>query len=330
MPKNFLLTKSFWLFLLGIVVGATLQHNRDYISHSIHTLKSYVNYLQRPDMQWTMVNVNHSAGQGDAHVISFKDNEVILIDTGTELAAREKLLPFLKDNYVTAIDSVFISHAHKDHYAGLRVLLESDITIQSVYFNIPNKKVCDNEIPWGCDYDDILKLHKELKEKNIPIKIAKAGQTFPLAYNTNLHILYAFDGVNTPKGRTDINDMSLIMRLDYAGYRFLFTGDLNKRIGSYLAKKSVSIHADILKVPHHGTDGLAPNIFFEKVAANYALVPSPKQLWCSKRSERARSWFEQENIPVFVNGFSGHVQVTVKNKQLQIKTGYDDVDQLCK
>ena len=91
--------------------------------------------------------------------------------------------------------------------------------------------------------------------------------------------LYAFDGVNTPVGKTDINGMSLILLLTHSGVRALFTGDLNDPIGAYLAKSGHNgvnnLKADILKVPHPGADPLASNDFFDSVGARVALVPAP-------------------------------------------------------
>jgi len=71
-------------------------------------------------------------------------------------------------------------------------------------------------------------------------------------------------------------------------------------------------------VPHHGTESVAPNVFFEKVAPKYALVPAPKHLWLSKRSERIRNWFLNNKIPVYVNGISGNIQVSVNGNNLTV------------
>lgn len=225
-----------------------------------------------------MVNVNTSA-QGDAHVIQVYTGKTILIDVGYCDIAEKELIPFLRKNNISYFDIVFISHPHKDHYCGLKPLLDSGIKINTIYFNIPDKEICDSEIPWGCDYEHILDYHQLLKNNNIEIKVAEAGQYFYLGAGAVFEILYAFDGINTPVGRTDINDMSLIMMLEFAGYKMLFTGDLNRTIGEYLAKNANDIEADILKVPHHGTDGLAPNSFFDTVDPKYALIPHHLHLY---------------------------------------------------
>jgi competence protein ComEC len=274
-----------------------------------------------PELVWSMINVNYSNQQADAHLIQIHGGKTILIDAGDRTTAETGLIPFLEDHGVTAIDTVFISHPHKDHYGGVEYLLKHNIQIREIYFNIPDRQVCDHERPWGCDYTDVLNVHEKLRQQGIPIRVARAGDTFDLGKDTRVSIIYAFDGVHTPVGKTDINDMSLVMMLYHKKYKFLFTGDLNRKIGAYLAETSESLSADVLKVPHHGTESTVPDEFFEKVSPSYALVPAPQTLWQSKRSKRIRDWFSAHNIPVWVSGMDGDVFVEAQRcKSLQVRS----------
>jgi competence protein ComEC len=267
--------------------------------------------LNRP-LHWTMVNVNYSPQQGDAHLIQTRTGKIILIDTGHLDPARKALVPYLQSKGIKKIDTVFVTHAHKDHYQGLRAMLESGIAIGTVYFNMPDRSVCDAEKPWGCDFEEIVSYHAMLKSNQVNVLEAKAGMVFDMGWGSSLKILYAFDGVNTPVGRTDINDTSHIMLLKHGSSAALFTGDLNAKLGEYLAKEGKDNHSlkvDILKLPHHGTEGAAPDAFFEAVSPIDVLVPSPALLWCSGRSARMKNWVESRKIPTYVNGFSGRVTV---------------------
>lgn len=273
-----------------------------------------------PEFEWTMVNVNRTDQQGDAHLIRVKNGKTVLIDTGHRKPAETSLIPFLAQHSIDVIDIVFITHPHLDHYAGLEVLLENDIQISKIYFNMPIKAVCDQEIPWGCNYQEIETLHRKLSDSGVPILQAEAGQSIELGKHTTIDLLYAFDGLNTPVGKTDVNDLSLIMMLRHEAFKFLFTGDLNWRIGGYLDKVPDDLSADVLKIPHHGVESTAPNSFFTKVSPQFALVPAPEALWQSDRSKRIRTWFEARKIPVFVNGIDGNVRVIVDGDDLSIQT----------
>lgn len=276
-------------------------------------------HLLNKPLVWSMVNVNYSPQQGDAHLIQTNIGKNILIDTGHLDPARNALIPFLQSKGIKKLDVVYISHPHKDHYAGLTAILDSGIKVSEVYFNIPDRTLCDGEIPWGCDYVEILNYHQILKSKGVKVNTAKAGMAFNIGLDTSLKILYAFDGIHTPVGRTDINDLSLVMLLKNGSQTALFTGDLNHKIGEYLAKEGKDLKVDILKLPHHGTEGAAPDVFYTAVSPKIALVPSPALLWCSARSSRMKNWVESRQIPTYVNGFSGHVTITMRRDSFQIQ-----------
>ena len=157
----------------------------------------------------------------------------------------------------------------------------------------------------------MLALVEELRAGHLAVHSVKPGDVYYDKDGSRFESLYAFDGVNTPVGKTDINGMSLILLLTHSGVRALFTGDLNDPIGAYLAKSGHNLKADILKVPHHGADPLASNDFFDTVGPRMALVPAPSELWLSERSKRAREYFAARKTKTYVNGIHGHVTVTI-------------------
>ena len=276
-------------------------------------------YVMHKPLVWSMVNVNYSPQQGDAHLIQTNKGKNILIDTGHLDPARKALVPFLQSKDIKKIDTVFITHPHKDHYLGLLAILESGIPIETVYMNDIGRKECEAEMPLACDFDEIVSYRAMLKDNRVTVLEAKAGMVFDLGLGSSLKMLYAFDGVNTPVGRTDINDMSHIMLLKHGFNTALFTGDLNAKLGAYLAKEVKDLKVDILKLPHHGTEGAPPDAFFDAVSPKAALVPSPALLWCTPRSARMKNWVESRKIPTYVNGFSGNITVKMGLFDYQIE-----------
>jgi competence protein ComEC len=293
-------------------------------SLTLAVLAARYSLLHGSDVEWAMINVNQSKQQADAHLIQVKNGKTILIDAGHRNTAKSMLLPYLRQHAVNKIDIVFITHPHVDHYGGLEYLLKNKIKIGEVYFNLPDKKTCDSEIPWGCNYIDVLTVRNIYSQYGVPPKNVKAGMKFNLGPDTWMEIVYAFDGIHTPVGKTSINDMSLVMMLHYKKFKCLFTGDLDGKIGTYAAKFPDLIAADVLKVPHHGTESTVPDAFFDAVSPKYALVPSPEGLWLSHRSERIRSWFSKHGIPIYVNGISGDVQVSIRGTHLIVTPEADN------
>ena len=266
-----------------------------------------------------MVNVCDVGQQADAQILQFKDGTAYVIDAGGGNAnVRKKLAFFLKKKKIHAIDKLFISHAHKDHYEGIIDVIEAGIKIKALYFNIPDREACDREKPWGCDYDHINKTLQFMKVQGIPVQTVKTGDIFHPQETAVLKVLTVYDGKNTPVGETDINDASAIMKLEYGEESILFAGDLNMKLGNFLVQNPENLKSDILKVPHHGTEGVAPDTFFYAVSPKLALVPSPKGLWLNTRSKRIREYFSSRNIPVLVSGIDGDVTVMLYKDRYEV------------
>jgi competence protein ComEC len=274
-----------------------------------------------------MINVSPRAEQADCHLIEFPDGRKALIDIADAGDAPGAALSFLKSRRITAIDLVIISHFHRDHYGRLRDLIESGVKIGRVAINLPSTadEEAEREKPWGFDRQHVESVLRFLREKQIPYFTPKAGDRLlevPLAGGrvVSLDVVCLFDGFVSPVGETDVNDTSIIVRLSHGTTRALFTGDLNQALGAYLAKSAFDLKADILKVPHHGTEGCAPNEFFDRVSPRAALVPSPRGLWLSPRSQRIRDYFSSHATPTYVSGINGNVTVILVTQGFTIET----------
>ena len=258
---------------------------------------------------WTMLQVNAGLAQADAHLLEMPDGSVFLVDAGD---LTSDVAGMLHRRGIRYVDKVFISHPHKDHYAGLRPLLDEGIGVGELYMNEPVREVCDQERPWGCDFEHVQKTLRRYRSRGVPVKPLRAGDVLYDRRDVRLEVLYAYDGVTTPIGRTDVNDTSAILLLTHGRTKALFTGDLNGPLGTYLARHGSRLDAQILKVPHHGAEGVAPNEFFDRVAPRLALAPSPPSLWQSDRNRRVREHLQSMGVETLVNGFHGAVTVRLR------------------
>ncbi|MGK5082330.1 MBL fold metallo-hydrolase [Bdellovibrionota bacterium FG-1] len=258
---------------------------------------------------WSMIDVNPGM-QGDAHLLTF-ENQSVLIDAGEYRVGQQVLLPFFKKKQVTQLSTVLITHPHFDHYGGLIALLEAGFPIGVIYIYPIPEALCLKE-PWGCKFEDLEKIRSLARLRQIPVKPMSEFKNFVWSGHARLDNLFYFPKNRSPIPDDDINDASLIARLTVYGKRVLFTGDLNGRLGEWLAQKHPKdLKADILKFPHHGTEGAAPDIFFNAVQPKFGMIPSPKNLWCSDRSSRMRNWIRHAKIPGYVNGLHGSVDVKI-------------------
>jgi competence protein ComEC len=274
---------------------------------------------------WRMFNVSPGEEQADCHLITFPDGRNVLVDIGEAADAPGTALAAIRASHVTCLDLVVISHFHKDHYGQLLDLIDAGIQIKSVALNIPDEATARAEQPWGCRYEDVLSTLDGLRRRNVPFFVPSAGDCLVETISegrslARLEVVCLFQGENSPVGHTDVNDTSIIVRLTHGSVRALFTGDLNRGLGTWLAESELDLAADLLKVPHHGTEGCAPNEFFDRVRPKAALVPSPTTLWASARSMRIRNYFADRQIPTYVSGSNGMVTVIFKGDTYSIES----------
>ena len=191
--------------------------------------------------------------------------------------------------------------------------------------NVPVQAAADQEKGWGCNLDHVRATLKKLDDHHIPYFTPKTGEriletTTAQGTVVALDVICLYDGLNSPIGLTDVNETSMIVRLSHGSTRALFTGDLGGRLGAYLATSNFDLKADILKVPHHGSEGCAPNEFFDRVGAKAVLVPAPKNLWASGRSMRIRNYFIEHRIPTYVSALRGNVTAVLTATDFRIES----------
>ena len=253
--------------------------------------------------EWHMVNVNYGGLQGDANLL-LNGGVVTMIDGGRYEEARVAVLPYLKNLGIKKVDHFFISHPHQDHYEGMEAILVGGIAVDNVYYNMPAEDASD------CCYsrEHFEKYLQAAEDRGA--KLHDIGEGFSLDFpnHTKLDVLYAHKKSSLNDQKLDINDLSLIMQWKTQHHTVLFTGDLNRKVGSYLSDDERMI-SDFLKVPHHGASSLAPDRFFDKVAAKFGMIPGPREVWLGKRGKQARSWFQSRGIAHCVNGVNGTISI---------------------
>ena len=193
-------------------------------------------------------------GQGDSIFIRTPEGRDILIDGGPDSTVLQRLgetLPF----WDRSIDMVVLTHPHADHIDGLNEVLKRYKVDEVLEPDLKNPP--DNE-----KYFDSLTQIQDSKEE----KVAK-GEIFNLGQDLNLEILYPLTFQEDEK---DLNDDSIVMRLNYKGKKFLFTGDATENVEMKIEDQDLK--SDFLKVGHHGSRYSSSQKFLEAVRPTISII----------------------------------------------------------
>ncbi|MCU1337381.1 MAG: internalization-related competence protein ComEC/Rec2 [Bryobacterales bacterium] len=201
-------------------------------------------------------------GQGDSLLVILPRGETMLVDGGGRLVygrARKSNLdigedvvsPYLWSRGIRRIDLMIATHSHQDHIGGLAAALA----------NFRPKELWTGANP----PPELLALAHRLNipsaEKHPAGPIERSGAT--------LEVLAPSD--DYPAGKPGNND-SLVLRIGYGSRSFLLTGDMERGIEAKLLAMGADLHADVLKVGHHGSRTSSTEPFLEAVSPSVALI----------------------------------------------------------
>lgn len=213
-------------------------------------------------------------GHGDAILIKIPDSnryKNLLIDGGEERYAEKILIPFLKKEKVDTFFYIFVTHNHSDHLGGILKILDNFYVLNL----ITSQKEETNQL--------YLRFKEKLKELNLQPKKIKIGDSIFLGSKIKIKIL------NCYKKGDDENNSSLVLKLIYDTFDFLFTGDIegkkrkeNSNVCRYTEKFLVErfnkeLKAKVLKVPHHGSETSLTDTFLKLVSPEIAIITAGRK-----------------------------------------------------
>ncbi len=168
---------------------------------------------------------------GDAIYIRTPTGEDVIIDGGD---SRAELSRFLDGLGETAIDVVIASHPHADHIGGLpKVLAERPVA--SVWTNGQNHTT-----------NLFRDLDTAITNSGAERNVGTPGATFSLGG-------VLFTVLAPVRIGSNINDNSLVVRMDCGESSFLFAGDAETSSESEMILLGRNLDVDVLKLGHHGS-----------------------------------------------------------------------------
>lgn len=180
-------------------------------------------------------------GQGDAILIQ-DGNQQVLVDGGEGTLVLEQLsreMPW----FDRVIELIVITHPQRDHMEGLLHVMERYDVGLVVMPRVVNDSLLQEEL-----------LNKLIKQ-NIPYRFGWAGQKMYIG-DIQMSVLGPFDTTEAQAlTRVDVNNASIITRINFHGISVLLTGDAEASAEALLVQNIPEhfLDVDILKAGHHGS-----------------------------------------------------------------------------
>lgn len=210
--------------------------------------------IKNSDLEITAFDV----GNADCFMIKTPQNEYLMIDTaksgynGGKSQAEVIVMKYLKDRGIKKLDTIIITHFDNDHCGGA-VDLMNGLKVKTLYVNDLN-------------HDSIAakNIYKTAKDKSVNVILAENNQT--VYDKSGLKI----KNLTLIAGDSD-NDNSIMTLLEYNGFTMLFTGDAGIK-GLKAVLKDIPEDITVLKVPHHGANGVLDKVLVNYLSPKYSVV----------------------------------------------------------
>ena len=222
-------------------------------------------------------------GYADAILFEFPDATTMLIDAGDaqDSSSRShrspegeeptgRLISYLKSHQIQKIDTVVITHPHRNHFGGLR----------KVAGRIPVARLFHNGDP--NEEKGYAALLDYLKRKQVSIAVLRRGQTLEhLPDSVTVEVL------NPPDLNDSPNDNALELWIKHGKVSLLLLADIGPaRQDALLAAFPDIRQADCVQVPHHG--GPLSDAFIEAFQGKTFIISTGPNRWGLPHEDQLR------------------------------------------
>jgi competence protein ComEC len=212
------------------------------------------------ESRWLRVDIL-DVGHGDSLLVRTPAGHALLIDAGTQEAGRTRVVPFLREAGITALDALVLTHADEDHLGGAIPVLAA----------LPVRRLLTN----GARGDTMSarEVRRLAASRGVPETALAAGMALAGGPGVRLEVLHPPAGL-VPGVAPASNDNSVVVKATRGAVSFLLTGDLEEAGLPWLLRaEDATLRAAVLKVPHHGSRlGLAGDQLFRRIRPAVAVL----------------------------------------------------------
>lgn len=243
-------------------------------------------------------------GQGDSVLVMTK-NKTLLIDAGLNEYGEKVVIEYMKKYGRTTLDYVIATHPHADHIGGLDEVLNYAVSVGCVYM----PELPEELVPTNASYRNFL---EAVMDTDAEVISPEPGEKFQMDGAT----ITFFGPV---KEYDDLNDMSLVARLDYGETSFLFTGDCRKTPFKDIIKAGWDVDVDVVKAAHHGAYNATDEVVFDAMSPEYMLISCGLDNSYGHPHREVVQMLTDAKVDFYRTDYNGTVTVTTDGKTLTVE-----------
>ncbi len=258
----------------------------------------YLEGLNQPDDILTATFFD--VGEGDSILLQLPNDKNILIDTGQPGNYFFIQQPFLWSQGINTIDALILSHPQSDHI-GDAINFIKDFKVKDIY-------------DIGLAYPNDLYINLILKARQEGVEYHKVtkGDTIPnLGPQLSIRILHPDNNFVDKDGVYfgNMNNASSVVKVTYKEIAFLFTGDIQMLTELYLTQtlSDETLDADILKVPHHGSNTSSSPEFLATVDPKIGVITAGRSF--NHPHEEVVERYEDAGIKLLGTNVDGAIEI---------------------
>lgn len=248
-----------------------------------------------------------NVGQGDCTLIKTPDGN-ILIDAG-ENGYETTVLEYLEIQGVDSLKYLVATHPHSDHIGGVAEVLDAVPTE-----NIIMPRLSKTNTPTTTTYEKML---TAIRNSGAKVISAKPGNEYSCG-GAQFTVLAPYEQDE------NLNNMSVVLKLTYKGYSFIFSGDAEKEVENQILKAGCDISADVYKGAHHGSSTSNSKKFVRAINPTYAVLSYEEGNSYGHPHRETVDLFNNEGITYYSTADYGTIIFTVDENQLNILTIKND------
>ncbi len=299
----------FWCVLAGLAV---FRH-RQFVRWSCVTmlLGMLVWWAWSPRTSWEsgIIRVTFlDVGQGDAAFLELPDGQTVLIDGGPSYRrlnmGRAVVGPYLWDRGIHRIDHVVATHPQWDHVGGLPWVLQT--------FDVG--KYWSNGVSRSREFYQ--RLAAAVEATGLDDQVIGGGSDIigsglcSLAVLSPLAREISFMRVSTQDiSGKELNNRSLVVRLDCGPHSVLFTADAEHQALEQLQHLPRGRMADIVKVPHHGAKSSLHQGWINQIEAQAVVVSVGSHNRYKHPAEEVMAAYEAQGLPMYRTDRDGAITI---------------------